>query len=118
MVLVDGDQGIGIDDCAAISRHLSKSLDDSAFIDDNYTLEVSTPGIDHPLKLKRQYTKNIGRNLTVKLQDRIVEGKLSGVDDDKIELIQRTGSGKHTEEKLLEVPFSEIVQTFVLISFK
>jgi ribosome maturation factor RimP len=118
MVLVDGDQGIGIDDCAAISRHLSKSLDEAGLVEDNYTLEVSTPGVDHPLKLKRQYTKNIGRNVKVKLPDRILEGKLSAVTEDKIDLIQQIGSGKKMEEKLVEVPFSEITQAFVLVSFK
>src|SRR4051812_15883035 len=62
-VVVDGDQGITIDDCAAASRALNESLESE--ISDPYTLEVSTPGLDHPLKMKRQYKKNIGRGLKV-----------------------------------------------------
>jgi ribosome maturation factor RimP len=118
LVIVDGDQGVGIDDCAEISRHLSKTLDDAGVIRDQYTLEVSTPGVDHPLKMKRQYFKNIGRGLRVKLQDSVVEGKLAEVHEDKVVLAQEVGSGKNKETKTVEVPFAEIEKAFVLVSFK
>lgn len=117
-VILDGDQGVGIDDCAELSRKLSKALDDSGLIEENYLLEVSTPGIDHPLKLKRQYKKNIGRRLKVKLHDKIVEGKLTDVDEDKITLVQEAGAGKKKETETVEVSFSSIDKAFVLISFK
>ena len=118
LVIVDGDQGFSIDDCAELSRHLSKTLDDTGLIDDNYLLEVSTPGLDHPLKLKRQYVKNIGRGLKLKLQDKIIEGKLAEVLDDKVVLHQETGAGKKKELKTLDVSFSDIEKAFVLVSFK
>jgi ribosome maturation factor RimP len=118
LVVIDGDQGISIDDCAEISRQLSKLMDETKLIDENYFLEVSTPGLDHPLKLKRQYKKNIGRNLKVKLQEKTIEGKLIEVLDDKITLTQETGSGRNKETKNVEVPFSEIDKAFVLVSFK
>jgi ribosome maturation factor RimP len=118
LVTVDADQGITIDECAAISRQLSKALDDSGLVDDNYLLEVSTPGLDQPLKLKRQYARNIGRNLKLKLQDRTVEGKLSEVQEDQIVLSQETGFGKHREVQTIVIPFSHIDKAFVLISFK
>jgi ribosome maturation factor RimP len=117
-VIVDGDEGISIDDCAELSRQLSKALDDLGLIEDNYLLEVSTPGVDHPLKLKRQYNKNIGRRLKVKLHDKIVEGKLTEVDEEKITLTQETGAGKKKETQTMVIPFSSIDKAFVLVSFK
>jgi ribosome maturation factor RimP len=118
LLLVDGDQGITIDDCAEISRQLSKALDESPLLADNYLLEVSTPGVDHPLKLKRQYVKNIGRKLKVKQGDQILEGKLAEVNDERIVLSQETGSGKTRETVITEVPFASIEKAFVLVSFK
>jgi ribosome maturation factor RimP len=118
LVLLDGDQGITIDECADLSRELSKALDDASWMEENYILEVSTPGLDQPLALHRQYKKNVGRSLRVKLQDQILEGKLAEVFDDKIVLTQGVGSGKKKETKMVEVPFSSIEKAFVLVSFK
>lgn len=115
LVIVDGDEGVTIDDCADISTALSKSLDDAGFFDDHYLLEVSTPGLDQPLKLKRQYKKNIGRNLKVKLRDKTIEGSLSGVTENSIGLTQKFGK---KEASLIEIPFEEIEKAFVLVSFK
>jgi ribosome maturation factor RimP len=118
MVIADGDQGFDIDDCAELSRHLAKFLDEQNLIESNYLLEVSTPGVDQPLKLKRQYYKNIGRGLKVKLKDRIEEGKLTEVTEDKILLSQEIGTGKKKETKVTEVALAEIEKAFVQISFK
>lgn len=119
LVIVDGDHGITIDDCAELSRTLSKEFEERNFFgDDNYVLEVSTPGLDHPLKLKRQYYKNTGRNLKVVGKETTSEGKLKEVTDDKIVLVQEIGTGKKKEFRELEIPFSEIDKTFVLVSFK
>lgn len=117
-LIVDGDQGITIDDCAEISRQLSKALDDAQFIESNYILEVSTPGVEQPLRMKRQYVKNIGRRLKVKLQEKLLEGKLSEVSENEIRLIEETGSGKKKEQHEHVIPFSEIDKAFVLVSFK
>ena len=118
LISVDADQGITIDDCAEISRQLSKTLDENGLIEDNYSLEVSTPGVEHPLKLKRQYRKNIGRKLKLKLVDKTIEGKLEDVAEEKITLTQELGQGKNKETKTIEVPFSEIDKAFVMVSFK
>src|SRR6201996_9387183 len=69
VVLVDGDNGIGIDDVVAISRHVGFHLEEENVIETAYNLEVSSPGIDTPLTQKRQYLKNIGRNLSIKMAD-------------------------------------------------
>ncbi|MEO7991125.1 MAG: ribosome maturation factor RimP [Chryseolinea sp.] len=118
MVILDGDNSITIDDCANLSRELSGVLEENGLAGENYLLEVSTPGLDHPLKLKRQYKKNIGRGVKVKLQDKQVEGKLTGVTEDNITLEQEIGKGKKKEIQTVEIQFSEIEKTFVLVSFK
>lgn len=119
LIIVDGDRGITIDDCADLSRVLSKEFEERNFFgDDSYLLEVSTPGLDHPLKLKRQYYKNTGRNLKVVGKQTTSEGKLKEVTDEKIVLVQEIGTGKKKESKEIEIPFSEIDKTFVLVSFK
>ena len=119
LIILDGDEGVTIDDCANVSRRLSKELEDRSFFgDENYVLEVSTPGLEHPLKLKRQFHKNIGRNLRVTLRETQEEGKLMEVEEDGIMLVQETGSGKKREIKEVLIPFSEIEKAFVLASFK
>lgn len=118
LILVDGDHGVSIDDCANLSREMAEALDENNWITDNYTLEVSTAGIDHPLKFERQYRKNIGRRVKVKLKDVTVEGTLTAVDIEKIMLAEETGSGKKKEIKTREIPFTEIEKTLVMVSFK
>lgn len=119
MVILDGDHGITIDDCADLSRFLSKEFDEREYFgNDNYLLEVSTPGLDHPLKSKRQYVKNIGRKLKVVGNELTREGKLKEVTDDRIILIQETGTGKKMVTTEVEIPFSEIERTFVMVLFK
>jgi ribosome maturation factor RimP len=118
LIVLDSDSGIGIDDCAEFSRRFSQTLDESGLIEDKYMLEVSTPGLDHPLKLLRQYHKNIGRGLKVKTKTGIEQGKLEAVDDDGITILQQTGKGKKLEERVLRIPFPEIEKAFVLVSFK
>jgi ribosome maturation factor RimP len=116
-VIVDGDHGITIDDCAAVSRVLNESLESD--IADPYTLEVSTPGIDHPLKLKRQYRKNVGRELKVVRKDKtIVNGELKQAEEERIFIETETRQGKKTEVKIIEIPFTEIEKAFVTVSFK
>jgi len=120
MVFVDGDQGIGIGDCAAISRHVGFQLEENNVIGDAYNLEVSSPGIDFPLKSVRQYLKNIGRNVSLKLTaGSQKEGKLVAADDEGILIEEKTAvKGKKatfTETRLL---YDQLNETTVLISFK
>ena len=118
LVVLDGDRGVTIDDCANLSRELSKAFEDMQLFDESYMLEVSTPGLDQPLKLRRQYHKNIGRRLKLVTQQGIVEGELLEVSEDKIALEEEIGTGKEKQVKRIEIPFSNIEKTFVLISFK
>lgn len=119
LVIVDGDKGVSIDDCAIVSRELSNQLDELNLIEDQYLLEVSTPGLDHPLKLKRQFKKNVGRSLKVHMQDKaILQGKLTAADEDKITIDQEVKEGKKLEIKPREIPYSDMEKAFVLVSFK
>ena len=121
MVIVDGDKGVTIEDCAALSRSLSDKLDETNLISENYTLEVTTPGVDLPLKLKRQYKKNVGRGFKVSLKDKsVIKGKLVNAGEDTIELEfeEKAGKGKKKELKKMEIPFDMIDKALVQISFK
>lgn len=69
LVHLDGDEGVNIDTCAEISRQLGNILEEEDLFSGSFTLEVSSPGLDLPLKLQRQYHKNIGRNIKVLTQD-------------------------------------------------
>ena len=77
-LFVDTDRGITIELCAEISRDLIREFDERRFLDGNYRLEVSSPGIDRPLKLLRQYNKNIGRRFKVRYENQGEERSIHG----------------------------------------
>ncbi len=118
-VIVDGDNGVTIDDIGKISKGLSARLDELDFGTDRYVLEVSTPGLDHPLKLVRQFQKNIGRGLKVHGKDKsIIQGRLSEVSHDGITLKQELKEGKKVTEKEVIIKFEDLERAFVMVSFK
>lgn len=111
IVLVDGDDGLTIDQCGSVSRELGLRIEEEELVDSKYTLEVSSPGLDFPLKLERQYTKNIGRELTVDLiGGEKVEGVLTSTSSESIKIMEKT--------KERDIPFENIKQSKVKISFK
>ncbi|MDA0194147.1 MAG: ribosome maturation factor RimP [Bacteroidetes bacterium] len=115
LVLVDGDNGIAIDQCADISRQLSEKMDELDLFEGRYKLEVSSPGIDHPIVLYRQYVKNKGRYFVVTTKEnKKIRGMLMEVDEDTITLSMK----EKKEIKNMEIPFNEIVMANVLVSFK
>jgi ribosome maturation factor RimP len=120
IILLDGDNGIGIDACAQVSRYVGFKLEEENTIDHAYTLEVSSPGIDMPLMLHRQYDKNKGRNLAIKMADGSKkEGTLVAVDQDNITITEKIKvKGKKAEEVETIIPFDQLTETKVLISFK
>ncbi|MEJ7692554.1 ribosome assembly cofactor RimP [Daejeonella sp.] len=119
-ILIDGDNGVAITDCVAVSRHVGFHLEEENTIEQAYNLEVSSPGLDVPLKSHRQYQKNINRSLGVKLADgNTREGKLIAVDKDGItieENIKEKGKKATTVQNI--IPFTDITETKVLVSFK
>jgi len=120
IIHVDGDEGINIQDCAAISRHVGFHLEEENVLEKAYNLEVSSPGIGEPLKLKRQYDKNIGREVSVKLEGGDVkEGRLLNVTESGITIEAKVKEkGKKAELVETNIDFNNITETKVLISFK
>ena len=120
VILVDGDDGIGIAECVAISRHVGFHLEEENVIEKAYNLEVSSPGIDTPLTLLRQYAKNINRDLAIKMADGTKrEGKLSSLTEDAIVIEEKIKEkGKKAEVIESVIPINQITETKVLISFK
>ncbi len=118
-ILLDGDRGISIDKCAEVSRRVGKQIDDNALITSAYTLEVSSPGIDQPLKLFRQYPKHIGRKVKVLLTDGSTRtGKLEAVNESSIVLAEEQKTKKNKAADLpSEIPVKDLEKTFVLVSF-
>lgn len=118
IVLVDGDQGISIEDCSDISRALSELLDQKNILDQKYTLEVSSPGLDFPLKFIRQYIKNIGRRVKVKLKEgKIIKGELMNASEKEIIIKEDKKSNKVNSDEGKTIPFNEVERTNVLVTF-
>ncbi len=115
-IFLDGDEGIAIDVCARISREVSKDLEVLDIIKHSYTLMVSSPGLDRPLKLARQYHRNLGKKLRIRLKNQeVLEGRLKEVKEECIVVDKLTAKqGKNNEEK---IPFTEIEATHILVSF-
>ena len=119
LVLLDNDSVLNIDDCADLSRAISNEMEAEAIMDDPYILEVSSPGLDHPLKLKRQYQKNVGRELKIVLNDdSIVKGKLIEVSENTIKFEKEIKEKKKVTSELVEISFDAIEKANVLVSFK
>lgn len=118
-IFLDGDNGITIEKCIAINRALYKKLEESSlFPADDFSLEVSSPGLDEPLKLLRQYRKNIGRKVDVLLKDGVkVEGKMTEVTDSGIKVEEIKGKNKKQEIIQHELLFDSIKSTKIQIVF-
>lgn len=118
-VFIDGDEGFPIDMCVRINRKLYKLIEENAFYPEgDFSLEVSSPGLSEPLKLHRQYAKNIGRDVEVVFNDLTVkEGKLITVAEADIVIEQTEGKGKKAVTQQLVIPLINIKSTTVQIKF-
>ena len=121
-VVLDGDNGVSLEQCIKVSRHIEHQLDREVH---DFSLEVSSAGATHPLKMVRQYKKNIGRKLAVHTIDNDnFKATLTQADDDQITLEWKArepkpiGKGKHTVVKQLQVPYNQIEKATVQIQFK
>ena len=121
-VLVDRDSGLTIDDCKKVSRAIEGSLDREV---EDFSLEVSSPGVGKPLLVKRQYFKNVGRNVAIKTLDgQKIEGQLTLANDENIQVDFREKElipGKKSKqwlEKQVVLTYAEIKETKITISFK
>lgn len=118
-VFLDGDHGITIEKCISINRALYKKIEEAGiFPGDDFSLEVSSPGLDEPLKMFRQYKKNTGRLVEVLLKDgRKVEGKMIEVLESEVVLEETKGKNKKKEVIEHRFPFEEIKSTKIQIVF-
>jgi len=119
-VVIDGDQGVTLQDCIDVSRTIEQNLDRE---EQDFSLEVASAGATSPLKLPRQYRKNIGRKLEVTLENETIEADLINADDEVISLEwkvrepKKIGKGKETVNKAIQIPYESIKKAQVVISF-
>ncbi len=120
IVTLDGDHGVQLQDCIDISRAIEHNLDRE---EQDFSLEVASVGVGSPLKMVRQYIKNIGRTLIVKLASETIEAQLVAADENFITLAwearepKKIGKGKETVQKKQEIPYSEIKEAIVTVTF-
>ena len=120
IIVIDGDQGVSVNDCIAVSRKIENNLDRE---EEDYSLEVASSGVSEPLKLPRQYQKNIGRKLEVNTKTDKFVGNLTDVNEDGIVLSWKAkepkpiGKGKVTVDKEAKIAFQEIEKAKVVITF-
>jgi ribosome maturation factor RimP len=118
-VYLDGDNGLPILKCTYFNRKLYRAIEEAGwFPEGDFALEVSSPGVDEPLLLKRQYNKNIGRKVEVELLDETKkEGVLTTVNEADILIEWTEGKGKKATQQQMLIPFEQIKSTIVQIQF-
>ena len=114
-IFVDKDGGVGLEDCARISRELGAAIDLEDLIPNAYHLEVSSPGLDRPLKTTREFQRNMGRDLRLGLSEPLngrnqVIAKLVGVDEENLTL-----EGPDGEQ--ITLPRAQVLQAKVELIF-
>jgi ribosome maturation factor RimP len=119
-ITLDGDKGVILQDCIDISKAIDGNLDRE---EQDFSLEVASAGVSSPLKMVRQYKKNIGRTLKVKTTTETIEAELVDANDENIVLTwsarepKKIGKGKETVVKQQQIPYSEIKEAIVTINF-
>jgi len=120
LVVIDGDKGVSVNDCIEVSRKIEHNLDRE---EQDFSLEVTSAGAASPLEIPRQYKKNIGRKLSVKTENDLIEANLENATDDEIVLKWKTrepkpvGKGKVTVKKEAVLKYADIVEAKVMITF-
>jgi ribosome maturation factor RimP len=120
IVTLDGDNGVVLQDCIDVSRAIENNLDRE---EQDFSLEVASVGVGSPLKMIRQYKKNVGRTLIVKTATENIEAELVEANDDFVILSwqarepKKIGKGKETVQKRLELPYADIKEAIVTVTF-
>ncbi|MEP2348078.1 MAG: ribosome maturation factor RimP, partial [Algoriphagus sp.] len=120
-ILLDADEGVTIRACAKLSRAISEELEANEIMPDAYVLEVSSPGLDFPLSSKRQFDKNIGRELKISLTSgEDIQGKLVEVTEAGVKLLakKKKEKGKKATEEEVPLLFEDMKKSIVQVSFK
>ena len=120
MITLDDDNGVILQDCIDVSRAIESKLDRE---EQDYSLEVASVGVGSPLKMVRQYVKNIGRTLIVTTNTEKIEAELVDANEDFIILSwkarepKKVGKGKETVQKEQQIPYTEIKEAVVTVTF-
>lgn len=120
IITLDDDNGVVLQDCIDVSRVIENNLDRE---EQDFSLEVASAGVSSPLKHIRQYKKNVGRILIVKTETENIEAELVEANDDFVILSwkarepKKIGKGKETVQKTLEVPYGDIKEAIVTVTF-
>lgn len=119
-IVLDGDEGVNLKDCIAVSRAIEHNLDRE---EHDFSIEVTSAGASEPIVMPRQYPKNIGRKLIVKTLTENFEGDLTEANEESITLEWKArepkpvGKGKVTVQKRKEIAISEIEEAKVKLIF-
>ena len=120
-VVIDGDNGVLVEDCMFVSRAIEHNLDRE---EEDFSLEVTSAGATNPMSHQRQYKKNIGRTVGIKaINNQKFEAILVDADEDSITLEWKTrepkpvGKGKVTVQKEAKLAYSDIIEAKVKIKF-
>ncbi len=115
-IVIDGDTPVLIEDCIKLHKMVESSLDRDA---EDFDLRVTSYGADKPLKLKRQYKKNIGRQLEITdKEDQKITGKLIDMNDNEVMLEVKPVKKKQESAKTITVAFDDIAEAKIVLSFK
>ena len=118
-VFMDGDEGISIEKCVRFNRSLYKLIEEKGWYPEGeFSLELSSPGLEEPLLFHRQYLRNVGRDLELVFIDGAIKtGTLMAVNAADILLQSTEGKGKKAVTQQLLIPFDNIKTTTVQIKF-
>lgn len=120
IITLDDDNGVVLQDCIDVSRAVESNLDRE---EQDFSLEVASVGVGSPLKLVRQYVKNIGRTLIVTTNNEKIDAELVDANEDFIILSwkarepKKVGKGKETVQKEQQIPYTEIKEAVVTVTF-
>jgi ribosome maturation factor RimP len=112
-VFIDSAKGVTTEECANISRQLHDFLEDDEIINQAYRLDVSSPGVDRPLKFLEQYQKNIDRKFKIKYNNNETTSEFEG----KLKSVNNTQLCFNVKKEEVIVDFDQVVSAKVLISF-
>lgn len=125
-VFLDSDDSVTYEHCVKVSRYLEEHIEEGAWLGEKYTLDVSSAGVGAPLQLKRQYLKNIGRNVNIEVKDdhKHVKGVLAEVKEESVvvEYEEKVKIEGRKKKELMtirkEISFDNIKKTIITVSFK
>ena len=111
-VFVDSDEGLDVNTLAKVNREIGFLLETEEVIEGRYTLNVSSPGVDRPLRLPRQYKKNVGRTLKVKY---MTEDKRQSIKGELVNTAEEFVELKLPGGKLQRISMDEIVESKIVL---